>query len=177
MFSKRIKAISVLMASVLLLSGCDTKLWENPPDVEAQEFAGAACLSNTGPILNHYIAGNATELEISALWECLGSAVSSFQRYVRGSEKNRYTSQEIATFLEQNYVEKKKECDYARFAAGVYEAQAVVRWGRPQLHHSKRARQNSRCFQTFENGHCPSKSLHESFGIEVESFRNQSNSK
>lgn len=108
MFSKRIKAISVLMASVLLLSGCDTKLWENPPDVEAQEFAGAACLSNTGPILNHYIAGNATELEISALWECLGSAVSSFQRYVRGSEKNRYTSQEIATFLEQNYLDKKE---------------------------------------------------------------------
>ena len=109
MFSKRIKAISVLMASVLLLSGCDTKLWENPPDVEAQEYAGAACLSNTGPVLNHYIEGNATELEISALWECLGSAVSSFQRYVRGSDKNRYTSQEISTFLEQNFLDQKKK--------------------------------------------------------------------
>ncbi|MFM6928538.1 MAG: hypothetical protein ACKOX6_08740 [Bdellovibrio sp.] len=108
MFSKRIKAISILMASVLLLSGCDTKLWENPPDVQAQEFTGAACLSNTGPVLNHYIEGKASELEINSLWECLGSAVSSFQRYVRGSDKSRYTSQEIATFLEQNFLDQKK---------------------------------------------------------------------
>ncbi|MGE5085338.1 MAG: hypothetical protein ACM3MG_03500 [Bacillota bacterium] len=109
MFSKGIKVLSALMASVLLLSGCDTKLWENPPEVEAQQYVGAACLSNTGPVLNHYIAGTATDVEIKSLWDCLGAAVSSFQRYVRGSDKNRYTSQEIATFLEQNFLDQKEQ--------------------------------------------------------------------
>lgn len=108
MFSKN-SVIAILMAAVMtFIAGCDSKIGEAPPEAQAHEYAGASCLSNTSSVLREFIAGTAKEAEINALWNCLGGAVQSFQRYVRGSDKSRYTSQELATFIEKNFMDQTK---------------------------------------------------------------------
>ncbi|WP_413557549.1 hypothetical protein [Bdellovibrio sp. HCB209] len=108
MFSKK-SIIAVVMAVVsAFTAGCDSKIGEAPPEAKAHEFGGASCLSDTASVLREFIEGNAKDRDIEALWGCLGSAVQSFQRYVRGNDKSRYTSQELATFLELNFLDQTK---------------------------------------------------------------------
>jgi hypothetical protein len=108
MFSKNSLVAIVMAAMTAFMSGCDSKIGENPPVAKAHEYAGAACLSHTSSVMREFIEGNAKEGDLNALWGCLGGAVQSFQRYVRGSDKSRYTSQELATFIEKNYLDQTK---------------------------------------------------------------------
>ncbi|MEK2688285.1 hypothetical protein [Bdellovibrio sp. GT3] len=108
MFSKNSLIATLMAAVVVFTAGCDSKIGEAPPETEAHEYAGASCLSNTGPVIQDFIAGEAQDGEINALWNCLSGAVHSFQRYVRGSDKSRYTSQELATFIEKNFMDQTK---------------------------------------------------------------------
>ncbi|QDK45974.1 hypothetical protein DOM22_12835 [Bdellovibrio sp. ZAP7] len=108
MFSKN-SLMAVLMAAMMaVVTGCDSNIGEKPPETKAHEYAGAACLSNTSSVMREFIEGNAKEADLNALWGCLGGAVQSFQRYVRGSDKSRYSSQELATFFEKNYLDQTK---------------------------------------------------------------------
>lgn len=97
--------ITTLSLFTLLVSGCDSKVGEKPPPQEAQEFAGARCLSETQPILKDFVKGAASNEEVTVAWNCLIGAVEKFKRYVRGSANDRYTSQELATFLEDNFLD------------------------------------------------------------------------
>lgn len=96
----------VLSLSVLVLTGCDSKIGEAPPPPTSQEFGGARCLSDMNPIAKSFIEGTAKKEEVEAAWNCMGGAVEKFKRYVRGRSADRYTSQELATFLEDNFLEK-----------------------------------------------------------------------
>ncbi|WP_413574947.1 hypothetical protein ACLVWU_11915 [Bdellovibrio sp. HCB290] len=108
MFSKN-TCIAVMMAAlVAFTAGCDSKIGEAPPETKAHEFGGATCLTDTSSAMRDFIAGEAKDGDINALWSCLGGAVQSFQRYVRGSDKSRYTSQELATFIEKNFMDQTK---------------------------------------------------------------------
>ncbi|UYL07657.1 hypothetical protein B9G69_011425 [Bdellovibrio sp. SKB1291214] len=108
MFSKN-SVVATLMAAVMtFIAGCDSKIGEAPPEAQAHEYAGASCLSNTSSVMREFVEGRAKEADINALWGCLGGAVQSFQRYVRGSDKSRYTSQELATFIEKNFLDQTK---------------------------------------------------------------------
>jgi hypothetical protein len=86
--------------------GCGVRFGESAPATEAREFSGTQCLSRAKPVVKAFIQGEARTEDLSAAWDCVSSALLQFKKYVRGKNADRYTSQEIATFLEQNYLEK-----------------------------------------------------------------------
>jgi hypothetical protein len=94
----------ILTATALLLSGCDSRIGEEPPPTENQEFSGTKCLSDIGPVMESFMKGEAEDREIMRSWDCVATALNKFKRYVRGRSSDRYTSQEIATFLEDNFL-------------------------------------------------------------------------
>lgn len=98
----------VLILSFFVLSGCDSKVGESPPPVSNQEFGGAQCLDAIKPALEAFVQGTATKEELENSWDCIGSAIEKFKRYVRGRKADRYTSQELATFLETNFLDQSK---------------------------------------------------------------------
>ncbi|MGZ3773074.1 MAG: hypothetical protein ACXVCY_03450 [Pseudobdellovibrionaceae bacterium] len=97
-----------MILSVLVLSGCDSKIGEQPPPPKSQEFSGAKCLSSIKPTIKDFIQGDAKNEALENAWDCIGGAVEKFKRYVRGRQGDRYTSQELATFLEDNFLDLKK---------------------------------------------------------------------
>ena len=110
MFSKfKLKSIMLLGLSAMLLAACDARVGEQPPPTAAYEFSGTQCLSGASPTVKQYVLGNAKEADVNALWDCVGTAVAQFKKYVRGKTADRYTSQEIATFLEANFFDKTKK--------------------------------------------------------------------
>lgn len=116
MFSKiSANLTSGLTKALLLLSltaglaACDSKVGEEPPPPDAQEFGGTQCLSDAKPVVKAFIVGDAKTDELETTWDCIGSAVEKFKRYVRGSNADRYTSQELATFLERNFLDPKEK--------------------------------------------------------------------
>lgn len=93
-----------LMTSLLV--GCDSKVGEEPPPPDSQEFGSTQCLSDIKPIMKNFIAGSAKNEELEVSWNCIASAIEKFKRYVRGRSADRYSSQELATFLENNFLDK-----------------------------------------------------------------------
>ncbi len=90
------------------LIGCGAHLGESAPPNNAYGFSGAECLSTTTPMIKDYLKGKGKTKELRALWDCVDTAVFQFKKNVRGNEADRYTSQELATFLEKNFFDKKK---------------------------------------------------------------------
>lgn len=98
------KSLIAAMVFPLVLTGCDIKLGEEPPPPEAQGF-GSACLSKVGDVFGRFAQGTANDIEIKDSWTCVISAVEDFRRYVRGRSEDRYSSEELASFLEKNFLE------------------------------------------------------------------------
>lgn len=114
MFSKFIHKFHFLFllsgsCVAVILMGCDARVGEAPPPNEAYEFSGAQCLSSATPVVKDFLKGTAKDQDVHAFWNCLGSAVTQFQKNVRGRTADRYTSQEISDFLEQNFLDKNKK--------------------------------------------------------------------
>ncbi|AHZ84939.1 hypothetical protein AB1A81_11085 [Bdellovibrio bacteriovorus] len=108
MFSKCLKAVLALCL-VAGLASCDSKVGEEPPPPESQEFGGTQCLTDAKPVAKAFVVGDANKEELEAAWDCIGSAVEKFKRYVRGNSSDRYTAQELATFLEKNFLDPKEK--------------------------------------------------------------------
>lgn len=102
----RLSCVLVAVFSIILISGCDTRVGEQPPSQEAQEFAGAKCLSETPPVVEAFMKGTAKPEQLEAAWGCAIGAIEKFKRYVRGRSADRYTVQELATFLENNFLDQ-----------------------------------------------------------------------
>lgn len=110
MFSKALlRGLLALGLSVLVFAGCDIKIGEQPPPPENQEFGGTRCISEMTPTLKAFIQGEAKKEELNAAWNCVSGAVEKFKRYVRGRSADRYTSQELATFLENNFLDESQK--------------------------------------------------------------------
>ncbi|WP_413612291.1 hypothetical protein [Bdellovibrio sp. HCB-110] len=110
MFSKTYlkRGLSVLALSFFVLTGCDSKVGEEPPPPDSQEFSGTQCLSEATPVVKAFVQGDAKKEDLEDAWDCIGSAVEKFKRYVRGRSADRYTPQELATFLEKNFLDPEK---------------------------------------------------------------------
>ncbi|MFS4457546.1 hypothetical protein [Bdellovibrio sp. HCB2-146] len=104
MFSK-CRALIAMMAAVMTLSSCSIIVGEEPPPVKPQGF-DSKCLSQVGVVAEAYMKGTALSHEVAASWDCVISAVEDFRRYVKGRNEDRYLSQELATFLEMNFLEE-----------------------------------------------------------------------
>lgn len=109
MFSK-ITLLQTVLLSVFALSvftGCDSKVGEEPPPPSSYELGTTQCLTKVPPIIEKFVAGEAKDPDLESGWDCITSAVETFKRYVRGSSADRYTSQELSTFLEKNFLDPK----------------------------------------------------------------------
>ncbi len=102
------RKLAVLMALVLTITGCETRVGEDPPAATGQEFGGTKCLEEALPVVEAYFTGEAKTEDVGKAWDCIGSAIEKFKKYVRGNSSDRYTSQELADFLEDNFLTETK---------------------------------------------------------------------
>lgn len=107
MYSKAYWKILLAAFSIgaMALAGCESKIGEEPPKEEVQEFSGTQCLSDAKPVFQRYTKGEATPAEMHRSWDCIVVALDKFKKYVRGSDREKFTPQELATFLETNFME------------------------------------------------------------------------
>lgn len=100
MFSKFV-IISILSA---LLLGCGLKMGEKKVTNEIVEIQSAKCLDQAVGQLKLFVAGNATDAEASNAFQCLQEVFITFKDNIRGDTKDVYTPQEIAQFIEKNFI-------------------------------------------------------------------------
>ncbi len=108
MFSKRCLKLSCLALIFLGTAGCDLPLNENPPEAKPIEVSlgeATGCLSKVIPVAGRYFSGEAQNVEVEATWNCMATAVSTFEQSVQGRYEDRFTDREVAHFIEQYFVE------------------------------------------------------------------------
>lgn len=96
----------VLLLSCIGLVACVPRLGEKPVESKLEDFSDVGCLESAIPVIEDFFDGKAKDEKINESWGCLKLSFSKFIRYVQGSQKDRYTSQEISTFFENNFLEK-----------------------------------------------------------------------
>lgn len=92
-----------LCFSLLVTAACsqeDDKYFI-PPKVE---FSQTKCLSETAVYFEKYLSGNAVASEVISSWQCLSKVMLTFRTYVKGSDPNEYTSDEIRHFVERYFI-------------------------------------------------------------------------
>lgn len=94
------------LSAVLFLSGCIGRVGEDPPEQKQQEIGGTQCMSDALPVVTRFMKGEARNEEVASAWDCVGSAIDKFSKYVGGKTSNQYTSQELATFIERNFLKE-----------------------------------------------------------------------
>ncbi|MFZ4403243.1 MAG: hypothetical protein ACOYOK_04005 [Pseudobdellovibrionaceae bacterium] len=104
MFFKNILATFLACASLV---ACNAKIGEAPPDSKTQNFDTTQCISTVMPTVTLFVVGTATNDQLKEAWGCYSLAIQKFRKYVRGNEKDKYTSQELASFLEDNFLNNK----------------------------------------------------------------------
>ncbi len=85
---------------------CTPKIGEQPPPPKDLSVAASPCLDKAMQSMGDFFRGTAKDSELSESWGCLSSAFVEFKKYVRGRESDRYSSQELATFIEDNFIER-----------------------------------------------------------------------
>jgi len=105
MFSKWVLRLLCLSLAFQQLS-CTPKLGEDPPPMKNLGMETSPCLDQAANSIGEFFRGEAKESELSGAWGCFSSAFVEFKKYVRGRSSDRYTPQELATFIEDNFIEK-----------------------------------------------------------------------
>lgn len=103
----RSKFLSVVLCPVVALSvaGCGIKLGEkNNKQEKVAEIQGTSCLKPSMELLKKFVAGNASDDELSESLECLQSVLLTFKENIRGKDVSSYTPEEIGKFLTQNFL-------------------------------------------------------------------------
>jgi len=103
MFSK--KNLCWLLSFVLVMTSCTPKVGEAPPETQQQKLSGTQCLSGLRPVIEAFVAGNATDTDVAAAWDCAANAIGKFKKYVYGRTADRFEATELADFLKKNFLE------------------------------------------------------------------------
>jgi hypothetical protein len=98
-----------LIASILILlcAGCGLKIGDGQPalaPVDAGLGASTECLSDTAPAFGKFIDGSAQPKQVSDMWDCYASVLDTFEKNSHGSYKDRFTAQELATFIQRHFI-------------------------------------------------------------------------
>ncbi len=97
---------------VALCGGCSLPLNESPPETKPLDVKvlgeASGCLSRVMPVVETYFEGEAQDAQVDATWNCMSKAVETFQDSVRGRYEDRFTSREVAHFIEQYFLEDNK---------------------------------------------------------------------
>lgn len=111
MFSRNFPFLISLLVLLISLASCTPKIGEEPPESKMPELGATKCLSHSAEVLQKFVANEATSEELRQGWDCIYTAFVLFQKYIRGSESDRYTPAELAQFFEKNFFEKKPDGD------------------------------------------------------------------
>lgn len=100
----------ILILSIFTsLVSCNLNVGEKPAPILAHQLGKTKCLSNVSPTLSSFVKGHARASDLQEFWTCIDTTIDTFNRYVRGADTGLYSSQEIATFLENNFLEPNSE--------------------------------------------------------------------
>lgn len=92
------------------VAGCGIKIGEkNNREVKVAEIKGTSCLKPSLAQLKKFVAGTASDEDLSESLECLQKVLLTFKENIRGKDVNSYTPEEIGTFLTQNFL---KDSDF-----------------------------------------------------------------
>lgn len=111
---KRILLHAFCGAVLLLSTGCSLPIGENPPPAIPPETGFAEqtkCLNILVRNFESYFKGSARDPEVRATWNCIGNVVSLFEKSIRGRYEDRFTSRELANFVEQNFLKNQTVSD------------------------------------------------------------------
>lgn len=97
-FSYKTVALALSFATLV---GCGIKLGEEPKENKAAEVEGTACFKSAEETLKKFTAGEASDSEVGEAVDCFQKTLITFKDNVRGAEKNAYTPEEVASFLEK----------------------------------------------------------------------------
>ncbi len=108
MFSKAswLKATTIVVLATSVLTGCDSKVGEDPPPPSSYELGNTQCLSRMKPVIENFVKGDAKNAELESAWSCVSSAVETFKRYVRGNSSDRYTPKNWRLFCKRIFLKK-----------------------------------------------------------------------
>ena len=104
MFSKFLNYTMIM--ALIGLAAC-TKVGEQPPEQKQLQLSATKCFNKSATDLRQFFDASLDDARLTAAWSCIGTAFVQFQKYVVGKNQDRYTSQEIVTFLEDNFFEDK----------------------------------------------------------------------
>ena len=112
MFSKKklsMAFVLIIAFSLNTLTSCAPKVGEVPPETPPQSLEGTKCLSNLKPVVVKFVQAKATDGEVSQFWDCATTSIKMFKRYVYGRADDRFTSEELVGFVEQNFLNEDKD--------------------------------------------------------------------
>lgn len=104
MFSNSSFKAIVLSTCLSLLSACGIKTGEKNITPAPVKVKSAQCLNQAVSDLKVFFKGNALDLQVDSSLSCLEEVFVAFKDNIRGQAKNAYTSREIATFIEINFL-------------------------------------------------------------------------
>lgn len=112
MLSKSMRVVfsAMLSVSVLALVGCGIKLGEkNEQTAKVAEIKGTSCLKPSLNQMKLFMAGDASNEDITQALECLQNVLITFKDNIRGKDVDSYTPEEIGNFLTRNFL---KDSDF-----------------------------------------------------------------
>lgn len=105
MFSKRL--IILLFSAITLATVPACSLYEGPPPKKKKEFQKNSlnCLKDFRAKLIDYADGRSTAEDVNRLANCSIEALRTFGDLTRGQDRDRFTAEEIRTFLQRYFLE------------------------------------------------------------------------
>jgi hypothetical protein len=92
---------------ILLSTGCGLKIGDsqpNTPELNVSLGSNTACLSDTAPAFGKFFDGTAQPAQVAAMWDCFGTAIDTFEKYTHGRYEDRFTSRELANFVQRYFL-------------------------------------------------------------------------
>jgi hypothetical protein len=104
MCSKLGKCLIVLLA--LALPAC-VPVGEEPPPTPSINTGlklDMECFADSVNVINSFIEGSATDEQLKDFWNCNSAAIVEFEKNTHGNFQDRYTSRELANFVEEFFL-------------------------------------------------------------------------
>jgi hypothetical protein len=111
-FDKNLKAWACSLFTTLSLTACELPLFEAPPPpspVNVSLGDAEGCMSKVFPVLEDFFSGTAQEPQLIATWNCVSTALDTFEKSVQGRFEDRFTDKEVGHFIEQYFLDEGDE--------------------------------------------------------------------
>jgi hypothetical protein len=98
----RFQFVSLVVLSTVFI-GCTPRVGEQAPISDPLELSSTKCLNQAVSDIKGFFEASTSDAQLDAAWVCVETGIGQFEKYVSGKDQDRYTSQEIVTFLESYF--------------------------------------------------------------------------